>query len=233
MKQKNNIISYKYLFHRDENKTKKFVVNLDAKTLDLLNERPQNPPGWTKLNFYKCSVCPLSGNKFEYCPNAVSISELVDFFSNFFSTEKVKIDIITKERNYSKATTVDKGISSLMGIFNVTAGCPILSKLKPMVKFHLPFANLEETLYRVVSMYLVRQYFAYQKKGEADWELNGLKEEYNRIHIVNQEFCQRLSKVGSKDANLNALIKLDTFANYINVSLVRNKLSKIEWLFEI
>ena len=34
------------------------------------------------------------------------------------------------------------------------SGCPVLEQLKPMARFHLPFASVEETIYRAASMYL-------------------------------------------------------------------------------
>ena len=36
-----------------------------------------------------------------------------------------------------------------------TAGCPWTDRLRPMARFHLPFANEAETVYRSVSMYLL------------------------------------------------------------------------------
>jgi hypothetical protein len=138
----------------------------------------------------------------------------------------------TEEREYSKRTSLQKGVSSMLGIIMVTSGCPILNKLKPMVRFHLPFANIEETIYRAVSMYLVKQYFRKRKGLEPDWELQTLLNDYKEIHTVNQAFYKRLSFMKGKDANVNALIILDNFANYINFTLDSNKLSKIEWMFE-
>jgi len=48
---------------------------------------------------------------------------------------------------------------------------PIFEKLKPMVRFHLPFASIEETKYRAISMYLLAQYFLYQQGSQPDWDL--------------------------------------------------------------
>ena len=35
-----------------------------------------------------------------------------------------------------------------------------MESLKPMVRFHLPFATVEETVFRSVSTYLLSQYLA-------------------------------------------------------------------------
>ncbi|MDN5353885.1 MAG: hypothetical protein PWQ09_641 [Candidatus Cloacimonadota bacterium] len=47
----------------------------------------------------------------------------------------------SKNRNYVKDTTIQRGVSSMLGMFLVSSGCPVLTKLKPVVKFHLPFAD--------------------------------------------------------------------------------------------
>ena len=41
-----------------------------------------------------------------------------------------------------------------------------------------------------------------------------------------------LKKQKGKYANVNALIILDNFANYINFSIDRHKLAKIKWMFD-
>ena len=137
----------------------------------------------------------------------------------------------TKDRNYSKHTSLQQGVSAMSGVVMVTSGCPILSKLKPMVRFHLPFASPQETLYRAMSMYLMEQYCKYKQGLKPDWELQGLIDIYEKVHEVNLVFCQRLTSLQSKDANVNALIILDNFANYINFSIDHAKLNRIEELF--
>ncbi|MCP4400992.1 MAG: hypothetical protein GY801_27310 [bacterium] len=47
-----------------------------------------------------------------------------------------------------------------------------------MAHFHQPLANVEETIFRATSMYLLSQYFAKQEGKEAKFELDGLEEIY-------------------------------------------------------
>ena len=112
------------------------------------------------------------------------------------------------------------------------SGCPILANLKPMIRFHLPFANIQETMYRSMSMYLVKQYLRKKKGLEPDWNMQGLIDLYEEIHEVNSAFHKRLSCLEGEDANVNALVILDVFADYINFSLDEDHLSKIDNLFE-
>ena len=227
-----DFLEFVYYFIQDNDSKKEFRIKLHSRTLELIHEPYGKLPTWANLEFSQCSNCTLKKEEHTYCPVAANIVQITEFFKDSSSFEEVAIQLETEEREYSKRTSLQKGVSSMLGIIMVTSGCPILNKLKPMVRFHLPFANIEETIYRAVSMYLVKQYFRRRKGLEPDWELQSLMNDYKEIHTVNQAFYKRLSFMKGKDANVNALIILDNFANYINFTLDSNKLSKIEWMFE-
>ena len=138
----------------------------------------------------------------------------------------------TDQREYIKHTTVQQALSSLLGIYMVTSGCPIMDKLRPMVRFHLPFATREETMYRVLAMYLMAQYFRQRNGREPDWEMENLVHMYEDVTVVNKSFVDRLNQIATDDANANALIILDCFANYIVMSVDEGTLADIEVLFK-
>ena len=101
-----------------------------------------------------------------------------------------------------------------------------------MVRYHLPFVTLRETRYRVISMYLMAQYFLYRRGKEPDWELKNLVTVYDEIQIVNKSFFQRLAHIKVMDATLNALIKLDMFAKHISMLVNKDSLDEMECLFK-
>lgn len=226
------MLEFKYHFTQDNGQAKEFKIRLNPRTLKLIREPYEKLPTWTNLEFSQCPNCNLNMENHKLCPIAANIVSIIEFFQESSSFEDVKVRLETYERIFNKKTSLQQGLSSMLGIIMVTAGCPILSKLRPMVRFHLPFATIEETIYRAISMYLVKQYFRKKKGLGPDWELKGLLETYKEIHIINQAFYERLSFLKGKDTNVNALIILDNFANYINFTLDRDKLSKIEWMFE-
>jgi len=104
--------------------------------------------------------------------------------------------------------------------------------LRPMVRFHLPLADLEETRYRAFSMYLLAQYMRKQRGLTTDWELDGLERVYAQVHQVNLAIAKSIRKGAERDANANALVRLDLFADGVSVSL-RDQLRELEHLFEI
>lgn len=230
MNNNNEIITYHYKFTLSNGVEREFNIKLD-KNLNLITARKKSYPEWTKLKDFKCPHCPLDENGHEFCPITVNLVDIVDFFRDASSYEEVGILIETEERGYVKHTTLQDGISSLVGIYMVTSGCPILEKLKPMVRYHLPFSTLEETKYRAISMYLLAQYFLYKRGKKPDWELKNLVKIYDDIQIVNKNFCEKLSNLKINDASLNALVKLDCFASYVSFSIEINMLDGIELLF--
>jgi hypothetical protein len=227
----NDKIFFNYKFKFNNNIKKEFNVKLDPKTMNLMRT-PTGPfPEWAKLNYFKCPNCTLDEIKHLWCPVAANLAELVDFFRDMISYDEVDLQIQCNERDYFKHTTLQQGISSLIGIYMVTSGCRIMEKMKPMVRYHLPFASMWETGYRVLSTYLLAQYFLYKRGKQPDWDLKYLVDIYADIQTVNKCISQRLNQMKNLDATLNALIKLDMFAKRISISIDKENLDEIEGLF--
>ena len=204
-----------YAYRFSDGSTIKFELQMDERTLELVPEKRENLPDWTRLGYCKCEICPLNEQTHAFCPVAANFSGVVDKFKNFTSHDAVGVAVIVDERTYSKNTTVQMGLSPLLGIIMTTSGCPILEQLKPMVRFHLPFASLEETIFRMVSMHLVTQYLRKQQGKTAEWSLDGLTRIYSRVGEVNRDFTDRLLGAAKNDVNVNALVNLDAFAKMV------------------
>lgn len=232
MSHSNQKVFFNYTFKFSNEFEKEFHIELDYKTLNLVKERNVAPPQWTKLDFFKCSHCTLDEGTHPFCPIAANLADLIDFFREMISYEEVNLHIKCNERAYMNHTTLQKGISSLIGIYMVTSGCPAMEKMKPMVRYHLPFASMWETHYRVLSMYLLAQYFLYKSGKQPDWDLKNLVCIYDDVQIVNKNISQRLASIKIKDATLNALINLDMFAKRISMSIERGVMDEIKGLFK-
>lgn len=231
MNKEDNIIKYTYTFIFNDGKEKKFEILLDKNTLDIITSPNEKIADWAKREQFQCAneLCNSMFN--EYCPIAVNIDNIIKFFSDFNSYETVKIYAEVNERTYYKETSVQKGVSSLIGIIMPTSGCPIMAKLKPLTRFHLPFASIEETEFRVISMYLFVQYMIMQRGGTPDWELKKLKKIYEDILKINRTLSEKVAKLENKDASINAIVALDNFAQFISSSLEYNDLSEYENIF--
>jgi hypothetical protein len=229
--QKPDTVTFRYRFRFQNGEEKTFPVQLDAVTLSLLSPPKPSYPEWTKLGHHQCPNCPLNEAEHPRCPAAVSLVELVEAMSDSTSHEVADVTIESEARRYEKRTSVQQGVSSLTGLYMATSGCPIMGRLRPMVRHHLPFATVEETEYRVLSMYLLAQYLIAKRGGTPDWELKRLRELYEDIRAVNRAFSERLAAIPAEDANLNALVILDTFADSITFSIDQQLLEELELLF--
>jgi hypothetical protein len=203
-------IDYSYQFKTGAPIT--FNLRLDRETLGLILEKAPNPPAWTLLNHKQCQNCPLDVKAHVYCPIAQNFADIAEPFKDMLSHEMVRVTVRTDERTFSKEAMIQHGLSPLVGIIMTTSGCPIMEHLKPMVRFHLPFASLDETIFRMVSMYLMVQYYRSHDGKPAEWNLDGLMKAYAEVSVVNRDFANRLRDAAKKDANINALVNLDCFA---------------------
>ena len=204
-----------------------FSVLLDKETLDNRSPSPPNPPDWTRLEREQCAQCRMTG---AYCPAAMALAEIVDKCGAILSYTEVDAEVETPWRTYSAHTTAQKAVSSLMGLLMPTSGCPSLSMLKPLARFHLPFANREETVFRVAGAYLLAQYFHRNQGESCDLDLAGLQRAYERIQHVNQGVSKRLRTVAMGDTSINGLVLLDLFAQELPVA-IDEKLGFIRYLF--
>lgn len=221
-------INYSYTFQ--DQKRVEFSIVLEKETLSLLNTPAVEPPFWADLEFNRCRVCSLDPAAVRHCPIAVNLAPVVDAFKDFYAYESVQVVATTRERSYSKAATIQEGLSALLGIIMVTSGCPVMERLKPMVRFHLPFAALEESTYRMLSMYLTAQLYRHRKGLPTDWNLNGLDAIYQDVGEVNESFAKRLLAAAKKDANVNAMVNLDCLAKMVPFS-VEDLLVEMEGYF--
>ena len=224
-------LTFDYRFKREDGSVNQFRIELDPASLEMILPAKKGYPEWTKLTFHQCANCPLKPESDPYCPIAKNLSEIIEFFKSSISFEEVDVEITTPARTYSKHTSLQDAMSSLIGIFMVTSGCPVMDKLRPMVRTHLPFATLEESMYRALSMYLMAQYFIVKHGGTPDWNMHDLVNIFQDVRVVNNHFFKRIAKIQVQEASLNAVVHLDCFANFTSSVLLEKNLDEMEKMF--
>lgn len=222
-------IGYKYTFL--DGSEVEFPIFLDKSTLRMNPFTVGDPPLWGELSFNRCDVCSLDPDQHSHCPITLNLAPVVAAFRDFFAYETVQVQVVTRERNYSKTATIQEGLSALLGLIMVSSGCPIMARLKPMVRFHLPFAALEESTHRMLSMYLISQLYRKRRGLATDWELAGLDAVYADIGNVNECFAKRLLAAAKKDANVNAMVNLDCLAKMVPFT-VEDLLTEMDGYFD-
>ena len=201
--------------------------SVDFKVTDQPTTASGRLPAWTRLEHCQCSNCPLKASESPQCPAAVEILPVVNAFQAEDAYQKVTVVVTDDHRAYSKSTTLEEALRSLLGLKMATSGCPVLSELKSMAVHHLPFASNDEFIMRSVSHYLLQQYMVKRNHREPDWDLKGLVERNQRLQLVNQALWQRIHSVCKGDSNLKALLNFFSMASSVSFSL-ESQLRKLE-----
>lgn len=207
---------FNYEFKFENGEKTKIVIELKKEDLNIVNLVFDEKKECNELKNFKCPNCKLQGNK--ECPVLKNLLVIVEEFKTKHSYDKCEIKVETRERVYIKYDSLQSGIGSLMGIIMVSSGCPTLEKLKPMVKFHLPFATIEETMYRAASMYLMAQYIRNKDGKIAKYDLREIADIYAEIEKINVHMARQLNKINICDASINAIVLLNSFASFANIT---------------
>lgn len=222
-----------YTFRWQDGTQSNVKITLDPVTLRFLEPPKTRGSAWTRLKSNQCDHCLLREIDHPLCPVAWRIEEVLPIFTARFSYEPVDVTVETAARTYSHHTTVEVGFSSLLGILMASSGCPSMARLRPLVRYHLPFATADESIYRVIAWYLMEQYLkvhhakkdvdptadAHKSGTTEDWSLKRLVEDYADIREVNQNMATRLQTSEQKDAGKNAVVRLDNFAHLLTFSV--------------
>lgn len=208
-----------------------FRLRLDADTFEAIEASPSSPAEWTRLGFHQCPNCPLSADKQPYCPAASGLARVLDQFVSVDAYAQAQVEVTTPERSISARVPVQRGLSSLAGFVMATSGCPRTAFLRPMARFHLPFATDDETLYRAASMYLLAQYYVAKQGGQPDLDMEGLAERYRELRTVNSAMTARLKNAFGSAPAAQAITSLDLFSYQLPFD-VRSDLARVRGLFE-
>jgi hypothetical protein len=225
-----DIINIQYAFKLYKQRLEVIDLQLDPQTLDLLNRPGGHLPFWTQLDFHQCSHCPLDPLKYPVCPVAATLVDIVNRFENVMSYDEIDLEVTTTARHVFQRTTAQRGISSMLGILFPSSGCPHTVFFKPMVRFHLPLATEEETIFRASSMFLLAQYYLREKETAGELNFNGLKQIYENINLVNMNVAERLRNASCTESSVNAIVLLDVFA-YTMPLLIEEQLDELRHLF--
>lgn len=190
------------------------AVVVDGDTLGCVEPAPVARE-WTALACHRCPHCPLPATAAALCPLAARLAPLVDTLGAVLSHQEVAAEVLGHGRSVRTRTTAQAAASSIMGLIGATSGCPHTAFLKPLAWFHQPFADEEETVFRAVSAWFLKQYFHTLDDETPDCSLAGLRERYDALHLVNVHLAKRLRQASSCDATVNAIVRLDMFTKAV------------------
>ena len=217
----------RYRFDLPDGSARVLDFEFTARDFQLMNAAPEEPPFWAELGFNRCPNCPLDADKHRCCPPALHMSESVEKLHALVSFDGVDVTVDFAGRRISARTSVQEALSSVLGLIMTTAGCPWTDRLRPMARFHLPFADEAETVYRSVSMYLLATHVA---GPGAPTDFAQLEDLYKNLHVVNRHIARRLGAATQTDPARNAIALLDVYTALLPAAL-ENSLADLEPLF--
>lgn len=219
-----------YQFTLPDHTEEVFKLTFDTETVEIVKPDIENPAAWTELDYHQCPHCPLTPETHLFCPVAKNLSLAIDRFDHLMSFDQMLVNVVSSERRVTHTTSAQEGISSLMGLLIAGSSCPLTHFFKPMARFHLPFANKDETLWRAAATFLLARYFTDGGLKIADMDLDGLVKIYDDITILNDYMVERVRSATSKDSAVNALVHLDVFAKFLTPPL-EDSLNQIKHIF--
>lgn len=206
----------RYGFDLPDGSKKQVDLSFDPKNFRLTNQVPAEPPFWTELKFSQCANCPLSADQHAHCPSALHMAPAVESLKELVSFDAVHVTVTQVERTVHAETTAQQALSSVLGLIMATSGCPWTDKLRPMARFHLPFASELETVFRSVCMFLL----ARELTGAAGAHgFAPLEELYDNLHVVNRDMSRRLGAATRTDPARNAMALLDSYTTLLPAAL--------------
>ena len=218
-------VTYEFTF--DESRKEAFELEFNEKNMSINPLPVGENEAWIQLEFHQCPDCPLKKDSSPYCPVARNLLPVLTRFRDDPSYIKVHTTVTMEARTVERHGSLQEGAYPLLGLIMATSGCPVLDRFKPMAFTHLPFANEDETLMRAVSNYLLAQYIRMQHDKKPDWDLVGFEPMYARVEKINGAFIERFRDLSGRDANVNALLLLNIFAQLGSFSLNTNWMDKI------
>lgn len=219
--------TYTFLFADRRNIT--FTVSLDAVS-QKANSCPIAPPAWARLGYHRCPPCPLHDLEHPYCPVALAVADLVTTFKDTASYVRCTVSCVSPERTVVKETTVQVGLASILGLLMATSSCPVMDYFKPLARFHLPFASVEESIFRAVSAYMLKLYYRQDREQGDAFRLDDIKKHYGLVKQVNKGLLQRIRSITDLDADNNAIITLTSLSQILEMEIDAN-LECLQYLF--
>lgn len=226
-----NEIFYNYQFDFPDGKQKEFRVDFDSQSLKSKLPEGSHYPDWTQLEVQQCTNCPLTSEDYLYCPLAVNLVPIIYWSKDLSSYDEVDVTVRSAEREFRAHTSLQRAISSLLGLLMSSSACPKMKFLRPLARFHLPLATHEETIFRAVSATFLKNYFEHNKNKSDEDSLVELKQQYKEIQNVNRFIAERIRGAIQRDAAVNAIVLLDILSKRVSFS-IDDSLQQIQYLFE-
>ncbi|NBO17860.1 MAG: hypothetical protein EBV03_01275 [Proteobacteria bacterium] len=228
-----NYYPVEYRFDLENGSTLSYAIDIDPLTLISRPPTTGTPPEWAKLEHENCDGCSMKGS--DYCPIALRLALPVERFKGLISHTRVTVTVTTPERTYLKKVDAQEGMRSLFGLIMATSGCPSMKPFKFMARYHLPFSSIEETMSRILSTYMLGQYFRHpntepDRPHNIPINLEDVSALYSTMQRLNDGMARRLRSSALADSAMNAIIIFSAYSSLIPM-MIDKEIRRLRPLF--
>lgn len=213
----------RYIIESEDGSREVFNLDIELPAVALRQPDPSSLPDWTRLDYYKCQHCPLTKESHPHCPVAALLVDYSKRVGRMVSYAQVDLTIEQGSTTTTAKVPAQEALRSVLGLVMATSGCPHMSFFRPLARYHVPLADMELTILRAMSFYLVGQYFGGKEKPDWDTSFDGLIDIYKNAQDVNKGMAERLRNA-QVFTELNWLAALDTFAGMMPLTIQRSLL---------
>lgn len=205
-----------------------FKVDLDIGDEEV-KQYVDPAPDWCRLSHHQCAGCPLSADTNKYCPAALSIADVVQYFANVKSFSSCHCVVEFPERKIEATRATQDALYPLLGLRLLTSRCPILHRLSPLARFHEPFATSLSTVFRAFGYSLLQEYLRSHETGvPMAFDEETMKEYYEKVGEINLNLSQRLADAAVLDASPNGIFVLFLFTMSLTYLFEQSKSTLME-----
>ncbi|HBT44214.1 MAG TPA: hypothetical protein DEB21_20095 [Rhodospirillaceae bacterium] len=213
----------RYIIDSEDGSREMFNLDISLPEVALTQPDPANLPEWTRLDYHKCQHCPLTKQTHPHCPVAALLVDYSQRVGRMVSYAQVDLTVEQGTTTTTAKVSAQEALRSVLGLVMATSGCPHMSFFRPLARYHVPLADMELTILRAMSFYLVGQYFGGKEKPDWDTSFDGLLAIYKNAQEVNKGMADRL-RSAQVFTELNWLAALDTFAGMMPLTIERSLL---------
>ena len=218
-----NSMLVRYIIDSEDGSREEFNLDISLPAVTLNQPDPATLPEWTRLEYRQCQHCPLTKEAHPHCPVAALLVDYSQRVGRMVSYAQVDLTVEQGTTTTTAKVPAQEALRSVLGLVMATSGCPHMSFFRPLARYHVPLADMELTILRAMSFYLVGQYFNGKEKPDWDTSFKGLLEIYKDAQEVNKGMADRL-RSAQVFTELNWLAALDTFAGMMPLTIERSLL---------
>lgn len=213
----------RYTIESEDGSREVFNLDISLPEVALPQPDPSALPEWAELDYHKCEHCPLTKETNPHCPVAALLVDYGQRVGRMVSYAQVDLTVEQGPTVTKAKVPAQEALRSVLGLVMATSGCPHMSFFRPLARYHVPLADMELTILRAMSFYLVGQYFGGKEKPDWDTSFAGLIDIYKNAQEVNKGMADRLRNA-QVFTELNWLAALDTFAGMMPLTVERSLL---------